>query len=1377
MAIQIVRNQSGNCIEFRGSSNPVYWNACIHGEVDAGDSTLVNVVNDVATAASAETVYEFYQIPFVEFRDQDNNAFGDAAAAAAYITAVGNVTDAQNASYLGVWDADTNTPDISATSPSSGDFYYVSVAGSTTLDGVSVWDTNDRVIYNGTAWEKIQAVQLFTARTRSVALSTNTAIPADGDSGIADPTNQTAGWYYRNDANQKINWYFYGDTPVIDNELGDFDGFYAVVDFRSDTSYLFWTVYTKFQGDGQDQSWYRSRVTYNDENLVQGNTGTYLVHSAGMDVSAIHPTLPRLSVGVDALTTIGLQAADEEIFLMSLSTSSNYPEGYNEFVVSEVGYKLGEVIYETALAATPTTGPSVDDTTPESLDFRIDPTNTTILLDDGTQYGVNSIQAQGNGDGTVDIVALPDGQHIYQNLAFGNLTIQDGPAYSTEAGAVNALNSLFQVQPLGSGGDYTPTYPLLDLADVTTTQTNGNVPTTTLSDGVTPHLMVSSANNTQDAIWSTETIDTAGEFYTVRICGKGRFILGLGSEADGDRAELAGAPTSHGAGLVWGNAFYNYGSYRAPWTYYGSSAAGTTGPGWSGPTEGMMRYNTSVQDELDVPNLKDGALFKVGIDQQGFMSVWYYDEGRSNDWILTARRSLTTAAGDYFLVVKLWDGTATLAQLPQRSAVDPVAPVLDYRYIESPDGSFDYPLFATAEEAEYVDINDASQVVVYPDDPTFTQWYAPVTDFTQDDSAAPVDGFGIIWDEIPTLADEQFAPASFDISDLTVDEGAAVNYQVAPADATGYSTTVTGLPSGLAFDGATVVQGNAPIVADDNVTNPSDDFTITVTRANDYGSTVDTFVLTVNNLTAPQVEISGFQHVTGSTPLVDSDTMDDGSVVYMEAHLDHGERMILPQAWMESYVLPAMAAGGTVYIGVPDNGADWTNIEQADFDAFIKIYPYSNSGYHYSQIASPTSSSLVLVSGTTDAYYDYAFEHDGTDLHMIACNVNAINTEPAVNEGGSFSRVRTWSNATHNHGQSYRIYIAVTGAQMDLSATGINVLDIPSPAAPANQTAWTKALDFSGAAERAEQGTTSNSYNPLMMTGISTTVAAPGTAGNTSSDSNARPWATTVVFKSDGNASTQHIWNLGEGAGSGDDNIYLKVDAQGQLQLVWGRSGALNQCRVASGIQTNTWYGVYIAHNGTRLSGANATANATAANLADCFDIRFMRNNGGTWEIITGGYGDGTGNRSTSNNWNAGSTGGRMDRTVAGATTIGGRGSNRNFHGKVASMVVTTLRLGVAMPTDAEIETMVTDPTGWVNDYKIGNPFRAAYSSSDSSNFQLGYNVESSGTQVWLMGDGTSDAYSKIRNQIYVTEQGFTPLNMLSMVSNDIETVNIPGLS
>ena len=176
----------------------------------------------------------------------------------------------------------------------------------------------------------------------------------------------------------------------------------------------------------------------------------------------------------------------------------------------------------------------------------------------------------------------------------------------------------------------------------------------------------------------------------------------------------------------------------------------------------------------------------------------------------------------------------------------------------------------------------------------------------------------------------------------------------------------------------------------------------------------------------------------------------------------------------------------------------------------------------------------------------------------------------------------------------------------------------------------------------------------------------------------------------------------------------------------------------------------------------------TAAELADCFDIRIVN-------LSTGVVGS---NLSTSTNWTAGSFGGRMNRQFTGDMTIGGRGSNRNWHGKVAGMVVTTLRLGVAMPTDTEISEMVRDPIQWMTDYKVGNAYREPSSSADaSSNWSLNNSASSYATQVWLMGDGTNDAFAQIRNQAYASNQNYTPMNMISMVSSDIETVTISGLT
>ena len=174
-------------------------------------------------------------------------------------------------------------------------------------------------------------------------------------------------------------------------------------------------------------------------------------------------------------------------------------------------------------------------------------------------------------------------------------------------------------------------------------------------------------------------------------------------------------------------------------------------------------------------------------------------------------------------------------------------------------------------------------------------------------------------------------------------------------------------------------------------------------------------------------------------------------------------------------------------------------------------------------------------------------------------------------------------------------------------------------------------------------------------------------------------------------------------------------------------------------------------------------------------------NDAGTeWVTKIGTLTDAEGNRSITGNWS--SNGVRMDRSTLGRLTIGGRGSNRSFHGKVASMVVTTLKLDSPMPTKAEAEMMITDPVNWVDDYKVGNDYRLAHAAQNYSNFQRvthGNGTYIAGaTQVWLMGDGELDSYSNmIRNHIQPADQNYTKMNMISMVSNDIQNVTIAGLS
>ena len=116
MAIRIKRNEEGNCINFLGSSNPTYWNACLSGEVDSTQTDSVNVINDIITSQSGETQYEFYRIPFTEFEDKDGNSFATAQDCADYITT--------NANVIGLGGGGTELTDVQVCFQARRHFYF-----------------------------------------------------------------------------------------------------------------------------------------------------------------------------------------------------------------------------------------------------------------------------------------------------------------------------------------------------------------------------------------------------------------------------------------------------------------------------------------------------------------------------------------------------------------------------------------------------------------------------------------------------------------------------------------------------------------------------------------------------------------------------------------------------------------------------------------------------------------------------------------------------------------------------------------------------------------------------------------------------------------------------------------------------------------------------------------------------------------------------------------------------------------------------------------------------------------------------------------------------------------------------------------------------
>ena len=57
--------------------------------------------------------------------------------------------------FEGTWNASTNTPTLASNVGTSGDYYIVSVAGSTNLNGITDWAVGDWAVFGNTTWTKV----------------------------------------------------------------------------------------------------------------------------------------------------------------------------------------------------------------------------------------------------------------------------------------------------------------------------------------------------------------------------------------------------------------------------------------------------------------------------------------------------------------------------------------------------------------------------------------------------------------------------------------------------------------------------------------------------------------------------------------------------------------------------------------------------------------------------------------------------------------------------------------------------------------------------------------------------------------------------------------------------------------------------------------------------------------------------------------------------------------------------------------------------------------------------------------------------------------------------------------------------------------------
>ena len=215
--------------------------------------------------------------------------------------------------------------------------------------------------------DKIDAALGSTFNSRNVLLTSDTSVFADGEGAVSDPAGG-AGWYYKNTTGNKINWYFYSGGSDTEN-LGALQaaggGYYALVEARNTTSFPMYTIYTKRENDGNDASWYRSRLVYSPggDYANKLSLGTHVLHTPNLkqsvldDLAVKNPGATFTQLEIDPFSTVGPQQTTEELWLMAVSTSSNEPEGQETFVLKENAIFFNSKARSWQYAAIPTQQP------------------------------------------------------------------------------------------------------------------------------------------------------------------------------------------------------------------------------------------------------------------------------------------------------------------------------------------------------------------------------------------------------------------------------------------------------------------------------------------------------------------------------------------------------------------------------------------------------------------------------------------------------------------------------------------------------------------------------------------------------------------------------------------------------------------------------------------------------------------------------------------------------------------------------------------------------------------------------------------------------------------------------------------------------------
>jgi hypothetical protein len=306
------------------------------------------------------------------------------------------------------------------------------------------------------------------------------------------------------------------------------------------------------------------------------------------------------------------------------------------------------------------------------------------------------------------------------------------------------------------------------------------------------------------------------------------------------------------------------------------------------------------------------------------------------------------------------------------------------------------------------------------------------------------------------------------------------------------------------------------------------------------------------------------------------------------------------------------------------------------------------------------------------------------------------------------------------------------GSQAPMSCT-MNVLDAPFANGVADSSmSFSKMVQFDGSNDYLRMNNSSNNNSPLRKTLGSSQSTNVGTL----TSSYGQPWMLSCIFRTNTN-NLQTICSQGSTGTADSFNLNIQ---NGALISLWGSllSTQNRNVQASNVYTTNTWTGICLIYDGYDLFRMY-TVDLNNGNVA--YKVAFQ-------------YG-----------------GAYTGSAIQGSMAIGQNNNNANrFSGDIASFALTTLKCGVALPTNEQIQKFVLDPMDYVNTEMVGNTYRVPNNTSNTSNFQISNSTSQQAVHIYQMGSNGS-GYPIIIDSIGNTTA--VRMDMLNMTSGDI--TNITG--